>query len=247
MDIASEHSETVAEVVADFRTTHWSMVLRAGQGGSTDSAVALETLCRTYWYPLYVYVRRQGYGPQDAEDLTQEFFARLLRLNSLEVVAPHRGKFRTFLLVSLNHYLSDARDTARAAKRGSGQTVLSLDDESAEQRYRLEPSADASPEVLFDRRWMLALLEQALNRLGQEYASAGKAAQFELLKEFLQNPTDGGDYDRVAAALGLNPGAVAVAVHRLRQRYRDLVRAEIAQTVSSPEEMEEELRHLYGR
>jgi RNA polymerase sigma factor (sigma-70 family) len=247
MHPVAEHSESVAEVGADFRTTHWSMVLRAGQGGSTDSAAALETLCRTYWYPLYVYVRRQGYSPEDAEDFTQEFFARLLRLNSLEVVAPHRGKFRTFLLVSLNHYLSDARDTARAAKRGSGQTGLSLDDESAEQRSRLEPAADASPEVLFDRRWVLALLEQALTRLRREYANAGKAAQFESLKDFLQNPTDDGDYDRVAGALGLNPGAVAVAVHRLRQRYRDLVRAEIAQTVSSPKEMQEELRHLFGR
>lgn len=207
----------------------------------------MERLCSAYWFPLYAFVRRSGYSPPDAQDLTQEFFARLLRLNSLAVVAPHKGKFRTFLLASLKHLLSDARDKARAAKRGHGQIVLSLDDHDAEQRYLLEPATDASPEVLFDRRWLLALLEQALTRLGNEYADAGKVAQFEGLKEFLQSPTEDGDYDRVATALGLNPGAVAVAVHRLRQRYRDLVRAEIAQTVSGPEEMEEELRHLFGR
>ncbi len=138
-------------------------------------------------------------------------------------------------------------DKARAAKRGAGQVVLSLDDAEAEQRYLLEPATEVSPEVLFDRRWVIAVLEQALARLGQEYADAGKAVQFEGLKEFLQSPTEDGDYDRVASGLGLNPGAVAVAVHRLRQRFRDLVRAEIAQTVTGPEEMAEELRHLFGR
>jgi len=224
------------------------VVLAAGQASAPGAQAALETLCRSYWYPLYAYVRRQGYGPQDAEDLTQEFFARLLRLNSLESVAPHKGRFRTFLLVSLKHFLSDARDAIRAAKRGGGQTVLSLDEGSAERRYRQEePAVAASPEDLFDRRWLLALLDQALTRLDKEYADAGKAAQFASLKEFLQNPTEDGDYDRAAAALGLNPGAVAVAVHRLRQRYRDLVRAAIAETVSSSEEMEEELRHFFGR
>lgn len=230
-----------------FATTHWSVVLQAGAKSSPQAASALEELCRTYWYPIYVYVRRKGHGAHDAEDLTQEFFARLLRLNSLREVGREKGKFRTFLLASLNHFLSDHWDKATAAKRGGGQIVLSLDDQDAEQRYLLEPATDASPEVLFDRRWLLALLEQSLVRLGQEYADAGKAALFEGLKEFLQSPTEDGDYDRVAAALGLNPGAVAVAVHRLRQRYRDLVRAEIAQTVSGPAEMEEELRHLFGR
>ncbi len=230
-----------------FATTHWSVVARAGLDGCPEAEQALEALCRAYWYPIYVFVRRDGYSPPDAEDLTQEFFARLLRLKSLASVAPHKGKFRTFLLASLKHLLSDARDKARAAKRGHGQIVLSLDDQDAEQRYLLEPATDASPEVLFDRRWLLALIEQALTRLGNEYADAGKVAQFEGLKEFLQSPAEDGDYDRVAAVPGLNPGAVAVAVHRLRQRYRDLVRAEIAQTVSGPAEMAEELRHLFGR
>jgi len=232
---------------ADFRTTHWSLVLRAGQGSSPETEDALEKLCRTYWYPLYVYVRRQGHGPHDAQDLTQEFFARLLRLHSLEAVAPHKGKFRTFLLASLKHFLADAGDAARAVKRSNGQPILSLDDDTAERRYRLEPATGESPEVLYDRRWVLALLEQALDRLREEYAAAGKALHFEQMKAFLEAPPIAGDYDRVAAALGLNSGAVAVAVHRLRQRYRDLVRAEIAQTVASPEELADELRHLFGR
>jgi len=231
----------------DFRTTHWSLVLRAGRGDSPEAAEALERLCRTYWYPLYVYVRRQGHGPHDAQDLTQEFFARLLRLNSLEAVTPHKGRFRTFLLTSLQHFLADARDAARAVKRGSGQPLLSLDDDTAERRYRLEPATDDSPEVLYDRRWVLALLEQALARLRQEYAAVGKTRHFEQMKAFLEGPPAEGDYDRVAAALGLNSGAVTVAVHRLRQRYRDLVRAEIAQTVAGPEELADELRHLFGR
>jgi RNA polymerase sigma factor (sigma-70 family) len=232
---------------ADFRTTHWSVVLRAGQDTSREAADALEKLCRTYWYPLYVYVRRQGHGPHDAQDLTQEFFARILRLHSLEAVAPHKGKFRTFLLASLKHFLSDAGDAARAIKRGNGQPVLSLDDDTAERRYRLEPATADSPEVLYDRRWVLALLEQALARLREEYAAGGKTQHFAQMKAFLEGPPVDGDYDRVAAALGLNSGAVAVAVHRMRQRYRDLVRAEIAQTVASPEELADELRHLFGR
>ena len=208
---------------------------------------ALNELCRTYWYPIYVYVRRRGRGPDDAQDLTQEFFACLLRRGSLTKVSLHRGKFRTFLLASLNHFLADAWDAATAAKRGGNQPIISFDETGAEERYQMETASDPTPDVAFDRRWVLALLEEALARLLAEYTAAGKARTFELLKTFLENPADEGDYGRVAAALGLNPGAVAVAVHRLRQRYRDLVRAGIAQTVSGPEEMEEELRHLFGR
>lgn len=240
-------SEAPEGGAAYFRTTHWSLVLRAGAEDTAESHTALEGLCRTYWYPIYVYVRRFGHGPADAEDLTQEFFARLLRLKSLADVAPHKGKFRTFLLASLKHFLADARDATQAAKRGGGVRVLSLDELAAEERYRLEPATDASPDVLFDRRWMVALLERALHGLREEYVATGKAQQFEVLKEFLQNATADGDYDTVATALGLNPGAIAVAVHRLRQRYRDRVRAEIAQTVTSPEELEDEVRHLFGR
>jgi RNA polymerase sigma factor (sigma-70 family) len=232
---------------AVFATTQWSVVLQAGAGPSPQAASALEELCRTYWYPIYVYVRREGHAPHDAEDLAQDFFARLLRLKSLEMVAPHKGKFRTFLLASLKHFLADARDTAHAAKRGGGQTVISLDALGAEQRYQLEPVTEDSPEVLFDRRWAHSLLERSLARLREEYRVADKAQPFEQLKQFLQSPATDGEYDRVAAQLDLSPGAVAVAVHRLRQRYRDLVRAEIAHTVTGHAELAEELRHLFGR
>jgi RNA polymerase sigma-70 factor (ECF subfamily) len=232
--------------MADFRTTHWSQVLEASNQTSPSAAAALEKLCRTYWYPIYVYVRRQGHAPHDAEDLTQEFFARLLRLNSLDGVAPQKGKFRTFLLVSLKHFLADAWDAATAAKRGGAHTILSLDDDTAEEHCQIESVADVPPDVAFERRWVLTLLEQALAALRAEYVSAGKARQFERMKGFLGNPAEDGEYDRAAAELGMSSGAVAVAVHRLRQRYRDLVRAEIAQTVTGAQEMEEELRHLFG-
>ncbi len=232
---------------ADFRTTHWSVVLRAGQTGKPESAHALETLCQTYWYPIYVYVRRDGHDPHSAQDLTQEFFARLLRLNSLAAVGPQKGKFRTFLLASLKHFLADAWDAATAAKRGGGRPPVSLDEAGAEARYRLEPALDPAPDVAFDRRWVVALLERALANLRQEYAVIGKIPTFDALKIFLESPAADRDYESAGSALGMKPGAVAVAVHRLRQRYRDLVRAEIAHTVSSPQEMAEELRHLFGR
>jgi len=231
----------------DFRTTHWSLVLAAGQGDASGQVAALDQLCRTYWYPIYVYVRREGHAAHDAQDLTQEFFARLLRLHSLDTVAPDKGRFRTFLLASLKHFLADAHDAAQAAKRGGGQRVISLDALAAEQRYLLEPITEDSPEVLFDRRWALSLLEQSLTRLRDEYQAAEKTRHFEQLKPFLQSPATDGEYDRVAAQLDLSPGAVAVAVHRMRQRYRDLVRAEIAHTVTSQEELADELRHLFGR
>ena len=162
-------------------------------------------------------------------------------------MAPHKGKFRTFLLASLKHFLADAWDASTAAKRGGTRPLISLDEEGAETRYRLEAATDPTPDVAFERRWVMALLEQALARLLDEYAGGGKARTFETLKAFLEAPAADGDYERAGAALGMNPGAVAVAVHRLRQRYRDLVRAEIAQTVASPQEMAEELSHLFGR
>jgi DNA-directed RNA polymerase specialized sigma24 family protein len=230
-----------------FATTQWSQVLQAGRENTPEGAVALEQLCRTYWFPIYVYVRREGHAPHDAQDLTQDFFARLLRLKSLEAVAPHKGKFRTFLLASLRHFLLNARDGACAAKRGGGQAILSLDALEAERRFQLEPITGETPEVLYDRRWTLTLLQQALAEVQREYAAAGKAQQFAVLKEFLQGPAEAGDYDRAGRALGLNPGAVAVAVHRLRQRYRDRLRAEIAQTVSRPEELADEMRYLFDR
>jgi RNA polymerase sigma-70 factor (ECF subfamily) len=246
MDDSHDESAMSAAQVADFRTTHWSQVLEAGHASSPNAGAALEILCRTYWYPIYVYVRRQGHNPHDAEDLTQEFFSRLLRLNSLEAVAPHRGKFRTFLLVSLKHYLADAWDAQKALKRGGGARIFSLDDDTAEERYQLEATAEAPPDVAFERRWLLTVLEQAMTRLRQEYTASGKLRQFEAFKDLLTNPTPDGEYDRLAVELAITPGAIAVAMHRLRHRYRDLVRAEIANTVSNAEELAEELRHLMG-
>lgn len=231
----------------EFATTHWSAVLQANDSHSSGARVALEHLCRSYWHPLYFYVRRKGHGPHDAQDLTQEFFARLLRLNSLEAVAPHKGRFRTFLLASLNHFLADHRDAQQAAKRGGGQAILSLDAMTAEQRYACEPTTPESPEALYDRRWVTSLLENALERLRTEFTASRRETQFEHLRQFLQSEADDGAYARVADALGITPGAVAVAVHRLRQRYRDLVRTEITQTVSSAEELADEWRHLFGR
>lgn len=231
----------------DFRTTQWTQVLEAGHDDSARSAAALQRLCSTYWFPIYAYVRKQGHSPHDAEDLTQEFFARLLRLKSLETVSPEKGKFRTFLLVSLKHFLADAWDAAKATKRGGGCTIVSLDEESAEERYQLEAASEAPPDVAFDRRWVVSMLEHALATMHKEYEAGGRIEHFNHMKEFLQNAAGDGDYDRIGAALAMSSGSVAVAVHRFRQRYRDLVRAEIANTVSSSEEMEEELRHLFGR
>lgn len=228
-----------------FRTTHWSLVSLAGDADSPQATAALEKLCRTYWLPIYSYIRRQGYGPHDAQDLAQGFFARLLRLDSLSAVGQAKGKFRTFLLVALNHFLSDERDHARAEKRGGGRTPISLDETSAEELYLQIPAPDLTPEKLFDRRWALTVMEQALGRLRKEYSTAGNGALFEHLSGFLSREAAAGEYDRAAKQLGMSPGAMAVAVHRLRQRYRECVRFELSQTVTSPEDLELEMKHLF--
>ena len=213
-------------------------------GAAPESASALETLCRTYWYPLYAYVRRRGHSPEEAEDLTQEFFARLLASNDLSGVDRSKGKFRSFLLAAINHFLANEWDRATAAKRGGNQILISLDDENAEERYRMEPAAEVGPEKLFERSWARTLLAQGLARLRVEYAADGKTQQFEQIRCFLTEETGEGGYAAVAARLNMSTGAVAVAVHRMRQRYRELVRQEIAQTVTTPVELETEIRHL---
>jgi len=228
-----------------FATTHWSVVLQAGVEPSTQASAALEELCRTYWFPLYVYVRRQGHAPQDAEDLTQEFFARLLRLHSLRDVSPEKGKFRTFLLASLNHFLADHWDKTRAAKRGGGQRAFSLDDEDAEQRYAAELAVNLAPEKLFDRRWALTVLNNAFTRVQREFVDAGKAAQFDELKLFLSSEATPGAYETPARRLAMTPQAVGMAVLRLRQRYADLVRREVANTVAGPADVETEMNYLF--
>jgi len=220
------------------------VVLVAGHFSNPGAAAALEKLCRAYWYPLYAFVRRQGYSSSDAEDLTQGFFAWLLESKHLGVADQERGRFRSFLLCRLKHFLSDEFKKARAQKRGGGQHVVSLDAALAEERYDLEPSTEVSPELVFDRRWALMVMEQTVARLRTEYLAADRAELFEELKHFQPGEEAERSYAEVAARLGLSEGAVKSAVYRLRQRHRDLLREEIAQTVATPAEVEEEIRYL---
>jgi RNA polymerase sigma-70 factor (ECF subfamily) len=221
-------------------------VLAAGQTATADSREALELLCRSYWYPLYAYVRRRGYPPADAQDLTQGFFCLLLEMDSLSRVQRSKGKFRSFLLASMNHFLANEWDRQQTLKRGGGLKWVSLDDETAENRYRLEPATNLTPEKIYERRWVLTLLDQALRRLREENTAAGKDLHFDSLKHLLSDEAGDGAYAELAGQLDMTPGAVAVAVHRLRQRYRELVREEIARTVASPADLEEELNHLFA-
>jgi len=243
MATPSDRTEPLAKGSGLFTTTHWSVVLAAGQADTPQAREALETLCRTYWYPLYAYVRREGHGAADAQDLAQEFLARLLAKNDLGQVAPQKGKFRSFLLAALRHFLSDQRDRARAAKRGGGAEVLSLDAQEAEERYRLEPVDRMDAEKIFERRWAMTLLERALTRLRDESLVAGKVEWFERLRDFVAGDSEASCRE-AAVQLGQTESAVKSAVHRLRQRYRDLVREEIAQTVADPAEIEAEIRYL---
>jgi RNA polymerase sigma factor (sigma-70 family) len=228
-----------------FVTTHWSVVLTAGRLNDTTRVhAALENLCQTYWPPLYAYVRRRGYSSEDAQDLTQAFFARLLERNAVAAVAPEKGRFRSFLLASLNHFLSDEWDKVRAQKRGGGK-VISIDLQSAETQLGEIPVENFTPEKAFEHRWAITLLEQVYQRLGAEYRSQGKGALFDTLRATLAGASNAAPYAELAKQLDLSEGAVKVAVHRLRQRYRTLLRETIADTVSTPEEVEDELRYLF--
>ncbi|HAB19960.1 MAG TPA: ECF-type sigma factor [Verrucomicrobiota bacterium] len=234
----------VGEPAEGFQTTHWSAVLAAGKAETTHAAVALENLCRAYWYPLYAYVRRQGHSSEDAQDLTQEFFARLLGKKYLQLADRERGRFRSFLLKSLQHFLVNEWIRGQAQKRGGGCNVFSLDEEAAERLYREEPATELPSESLYDKRWAVTLLDRAMNRLGADYAAAGKRALFDQLKGLLLTEGSAEAYREAGHAADLSEGAVKVAVHRLRQRFREAVRAEIAQTVATPAEVDEELRCL---
>ena len=229
---------------AAFATTHWSVVLTAGRGESPRAAEALEQLCGTYWYPLYACVRRQGYNPDDAQDLTQEFFAHLLASDYLTRADPQSGKFRSFLLTGLKHFLCDQWDKAHRLKRGGGRKLISFDQQTAEERYRLEPADLLTPERLFERSWAATLLERAAGRLRDEYAAAGKAELYNQLTEFRLDVSEQRAYAEVAAELGLSESALKSAIRRLRQRHLQLVRGEIAQTVANPGEVDEEIRYL---
>ena len=231
---------------ARFATTHWSVVLAAREQDSPRAADALTSLCRTYWYPLYAYIRRHGHAPQDAQDLTQEFFARLLEKNFLAAVRQERGKFRWFLLSALKRFLANEWNREHAAKRGGRRTIVSLDEETAEGRYRYEVADHATPDKLFDQSWAMTLLEQAQERLQREYTDSNRGQLFDQLKIFLSGDRAPLSHAEAGAVLGMNEGAVKVAVHRLRQRYRDCLREQIAQTVSTQAEVDEEIRQLFA-
>jgi RNA polymerase sigma-70 factor (ECF subfamily) len=230
---------------AVFATTRWSVVLTAGRSDTTRAHEALSWLCQKYWYPLYVYVRRRGYPPADAQDLTQEFFARLLENHWIEEANPQRGRFRSFLLSALKHFLANEWNKTHTQKRGGGVVQVSLNDDSTEHRYALEPASESTPESQYERRWALALLEGVLLGLENEYREEGKADLFRVLKSSLTVNRSALVYPDLAVNLGLTEGAVRVAVHRLRQRYRQRLRLEVARTVASPDEVEEELHYLF--
>lgn len=225
-----------------FATTRWSLVLSAGRATDPRSREALAELCANYWYPVYAYLRRRGESADDARDLTQAFFARLLEKGGLESACGERGRFRSYLLAAVQHFLANDRQRSRAARRGGGSAVLSLDFASAERMWRDEPQDRHTPESLFELRWALALLERSLGRLRREYARSGKEQLFERTKAYLTG--DGPAYRDAAAELGLTEGAVKVAVHRLRRRFGEMLRRDVAETLGPGEETDEELRHL---
>ncbi len=230
----------------DFASTHWSVVLLAGQEHSPQSAAALEMLCQAYWYPLYSFIRRQGYGPHEAADLTQDFFLHLLATHALASVNREKGKFRSFLLASLKNLLANAWNRGRRQKRGGGLPLLSLDEEGAEGRFQLESAAELTPDKLFERRWAETILSRALDRLRRECDGDEKIRRFDQVKTFLLGEKGTNSLAGAAARLNLSLAAVKGLVHRLRRRFGELVRDEIAQTVSRPEEIEEEIRDLFA-
>jgi RNA polymerase sigma factor (sigma-70 family) len=228
-----------------FVTTHWSVVITAGQDDTTGARAALEKLCQTYWYPLYAYVRRHGHSPEDAKDLTQAFFLRLIEQQSLANANRDLGRFRSFLLGAMNHFLITEWKKARTQRRGGGRQLLSLDWAAAEQRFDLEPADHATPDKSFDKQWATALLDEVLRQLANENQREGKEALFQALKQTLAGPRESQPYTTLAGQLGMSEGAVRVAVHRLRKRYSTLLEAEIANTVTSPEEVREEMAYLF--
>lgn len=229
-----------------FATTHWTVVIAAGQRHTPQSDHALEELCRTYWFPLYAYVRRRGYAKADAEDLVQAFFARFLAKNYLAGLSEERGRFRAFLLAALKNFLINEWKHASRQKRGGGMVNLSLDWETADTKFQVAATAEPSPDQAFDREWALALLAKVIERLEAECVADGKGDLFAQLKVFLAAGKGETAQSEVARALGMEEGAVRVAVHRLRKRYRQLLRQEIAHTLSDPALVDEELRALFG-
>lgn len=227
-----------------FATTHWSAVVQAGRPDSPETARALAELCRIYWYPLYAYVRRQGFDVPTAQDLTQDFFAKMLEKNYVGIADRKRGKFRWFLLTAFKCFLANEWDRARAQKRGGGTMPLSLDGMTAEERYRHEPADALTADQLYDRRWALDLLERARQRLREEFTAAGKAERLEHLEPFLSGGPSPTDYAQSAAQLGVSEAAIRQEAHRFKKRFGELLREEVAKTVAQPDEVADELRYL---
>ncbi len=241
--MASMNEAARSERGGQFLTTHWTAVLNA-KGSSAEAQGALENLCQTYWYPLYAFLRCKGQSPHDAQDLVQGFFAQLLGHNHLGKVDRQKGKFRSFLLASLEHYLSDQRDHANALKRGGGQKIVSLDEQVAEERYRLEPADPLSPDTLFERRWALTVLEEARVRLRAEFIEAGKRDLHDQLRAVESADPFGPSQAEAAQRLAMTEAAFKSANFRFRQRFRELIREEIGRTVATSSEIDDEIRHL---
>ena len=229
-----------------FDTTQWTLVVAAGDSQHPDSRAALEDLCQSYWYPLYAYLRRRGYAREEAEDVVQGFFTQLLDKKYLKAADRERGRFRSFLLTSLKNFAANEWDRKKAKKRGGATTTLSLDFETAEGRYHLEPANEQTPEQVFDRGWAVTQLRQALERVGAESTGGESERRFELLKGYLTGDAQDVRYKDVADELDMSEGAVKVAVHRLRQRFGDVLRDEVARTLNDPADVDDEIRHLFA-
>jgi RNA polymerase sigma-70 factor (ECF subfamily) len=242
--LSSESNPEVPVGAPQFPSTHWSVVLAAGDTQSLNSSLALEKLCRAYWYPLYAFVRRQGWNAHDSQDFTQAFFAHLLEKKAIGKADLNKGRFRSFLLASLTNFLNNERDKAQRLKRGGGVEILSLDFEQGEERYWSEPASQESPETIFDRQWAQAVVEQVAERLRAEFVLAGQGERFAALKDFVMGDSPEVSYTEAAGLLGISVSAVTSAIHRMRGRFRELFQDEIAHTVEAPEKTEEEIRHL---
>jgi RNA polymerase sigma-70 factor (ECF subfamily) len=246
MTSADGTSESAPRSAGHFATTRWSIIAAAQGPSSPQAQEALAILCRSYWYPLYAYIRRHGHSAHAAQDLTQGFFATLLEQHTLGVVDRSRGKFRSFLLTSCKHYMSHERGKAQAQKRGGGHRTFSLDFGDAEDRYQSEPAHTLTPEKLYARRWALAMLDQVLGRLRQEFTQKGKGLLFERLRMCLLGDKNALPHGQMGRELNMSEGAVKAAAHRLRQRFRELVREEIAETVDNLQDIEDEIRELFA-
>lgn len=227
-------------------TTRWTVVLAAGRSDSSESRAALETLCEAYWYPVYAFVRRAGHSSDEARDLTQEFFSRVIEKRYLRAARPERGRFRSFLLASVRHFLSNERDWRNAIKRGGGKPVLPLEFDDGERRYKIEPVDDSTPERIYERRWATTVLEVAMRRLEDAQARAGRQASFSRMKGLVFGEAGPGAYEDLAAEVGMTVGALRVAIHRLRRQFGATLRQVIAETVERDDAVDEELRYLLG-